>query len=212
MCGHEVAVCAESPPPMAFGPPRVVPARDPPQLELAPWYMASIPTSLGGVLIKQLAAPAPLTGYHHVKRVRRHPEDAGRLQILICPVERATDQVFPESIASVILKNALEVETTGVPRYAPATRAQWEAWGQHWPLTWRAPDPTLQPQYGALREDEVSAMYTFLEKAVTLAVEGKNACLIVDPVSGEWFGEWWWASVEIINGSLSLVPGLFQSL
>ncbi|KAK2076077.1 hypothetical protein QBZ16_001413 [Prototheca wickerhamii] len=67
--------------------------------------MASIPTSLGGILIKQLAAPAPLTGYHH-------------------------------------------------------------------------------PQYGALHEDEVSAMYKYLGKTLNLAVEGKNACLIVDPVSG----------------------------
>lgn len=153
-------------------------------LELVSWYMASISTNLGGTLIKQLASPAPLTGLHHAKRVRRHPEDAARLQILVCPVSAGAPDALPPSISSVIAHHSLHLENVGVPKHAPATRPQWEAWGQHWPLTWRAPDPTLQPQYGELLPEEVSIMHKHLGSVVPLATSGRNACVVVDPETG----------------------------
>uniref|UniRef100_A0A1D1ZQ58 CMP/dCMP-type deaminase domain-containing protein n=1 Tax=Auxenochlorella protothecoides TaxID=3075 RepID=A0A1D1ZQ58_AUXPR len=180
MCDSQAeAVCAGAPaPPLAK--PRVIPARDPPTLQLARWYAATIPTSHGGILTRALAGPCPLTALHHVKRIRRHPQDAAALQILVCPVPDG--EGLPEGVSAIVQEHSLSLSEVGVPELAPATRADWAGWGAHWPLTWRAPDPQLQPEHVALDPAEETAMRQHLAAVVVRADAcGANVCAVVDP-------------------------------
>lgn len=77
-----------------------------------------------------------------------------------------------------------------VPLYAPATRAQWSAWTQLWPLYWNAPSPkTGDPEAKLPTEDEAELrhwMAMALEEALQASREGsaENAAVIVDPCRG----------------------------
>ena len=53
---------------------------------------------------------------------------------------RSHRDALPQVVAFLQQHNLSEcVKVCGVPRHRPDTREQWEAWSQHWPLTWKPP-------------------------------------------------------------------------
>eukprot|EP00887_Chlorella_sp_A99_P007951 scaffold12.g7951.t1 len=145
---------------MQFGQAVLVPANDPPKLELVDIFAACIEPRLGGLLMRALAPAVPLEGLQHIKRVRKSPSSPPNLEILLCPVSL----------------------------HAPRTREQAAEWGTHWPISWRPPDPAAHVGERGPSAGEEAAMARHMRRAWQLAREAGgtalrvcNTCLIVDP-------------------------------
>ena len=87
-----------------------------------------------------------LDDWPHLKRVRRLvPEDAERpdcMQLLLGPTRRWPDAAaLLAELAAHGLGSIVELVAVDVPREAPATVAQYEAWKQLWPLSFNPPRP-----------------------------------------------------------------------
>lgn len=84
-----------------------------------------------------------------------------------------------------------------VPRHAPRTREQYDAWGKLWPINFRPPephlgqagDPTQIPAelHGYLQRHMAAALDLVFrqERGADCRSCGFNACLVVDPASDE---------------------------
>jgi tRNA-specific adenosine deaminase 3 len=197
-----------------FGAPVPVPARERNELELVAMRAAVVEPRAAGPLVKALFAAAPLdAALGHVKRVRR-AADGAALHVLLgpCdepaasaegPVEGAADEplaaalaALPPAAAAAVAAAARGVVAARVPRFAPQTKAERDAWSvAHWPVGLRAPDPAAAAAAAPPCGAEAAAMRRHMARAWALARAaaaaggGFNACVVVDPESGAMQGE-----------------------
>ena len=85
-----------------FGKPVGVPSHDPNVLELIDMHVASIPPRSCSAIVRALACEAsPLRGLRHLKRVRKHPQEPGTIQVLLSLLhaEDATEEEEDASAA-----------------------------------------------------------------------------------------------------------------
>lgn len=77
-----------------------------------------------------------------------------------------------------------------VSRYPATTRAQWEEWTKHWPISWLAPSTSAADPEIKLPASEAETMKRYMQQALREAAVAEqlgsvgNAALIVDPSSG----------------------------
>jgi tRNA-specific adenosine deaminase 3 len=211
---HAAAMAAPPPPPPRFGAPVPVPAREQNELELVPMRAAVVEPCAAGPLVKALFAAAPLdAALGHVKRVRR-AADGAALHVLLGPCDEsaggAEDPVegaegeplaaalaaLPPAAAAAVAAAARGVVAARVPRFAPQTKADRDAWSAaHWPVSLRAPDPAAAAAAAPPGGAEAAAMRRHMARAWALARAaaagggGFNACVVVDPASGAVQGE-----------------------
>jgi len=157
-------------------------------LELMPVCTATVAPQRVSALVKAvneaIGQPAEL---QHLKRVR--PRAAGSaagagggsrpqgrpeaLEVLLWPGGPDELQRLPAALATALAKFDLQLSHSAVPRHAPATRAQFEAWSKVWPLVFHptaavhalAPwTPDTEPL-----PDELEWMATQMRRAIALA-------------------------------------------
>jgi hypothetical protein len=96
---------------------------------------------------RALATLCPLDAWPHLKRLRRHPPtdaaaaSADTLQVLLAPVATWPD---PAPLCAALAERGVVVTApaaTPVPRAAPVTAAQFDAWKLVWPVTFHPPRP-----------------------------------------------------------------------
>jgi tRNA-specific adenosine deaminase 3 len=216
-----------------FGEPVVVPAHDKNVLELLDMYAATIDPRACDRLLRALGEAAPLTGMHHLKRVRKSAAEPGKLEMLMCIVhpedsleiedaalEDEEDEgaaaaaaggggsagraaapsgelsvaSLPAAVVAVLGDAALRVRLVHVPRYAPHTKQDCEAWSRHWPVSWRA-EQARHARQEQVPAGEAEDMRRHMARCWALAAgnagrgRAGNACLVVDPASGAVAGE-----------------------
>jgi hypothetical protein len=95
---------------------------------------ASIDPKDASSLLKLFGEVIPLQTYNldHVKRIRREGNDRNNLEIIICPERDICD--IPIELINKCRPNRRVVQ---VAKFQPATRAEFELWGQSWPIMFR---------------------------------------------------------------------------
>lgn len=75
-------------------------------------------------------------------------------------------------------------------KFPASTRAQWEEWTTHWPMSWLAPSASVADPEVALSASEVAEMKAWMVQALQEAQHSEarggphNSALIVNPLTG----------------------------
>ncbi len=135
-------------------------------------------------ILTQLSDRIPLQAYNidHLKRVRRVQNKVGspdvefkdegdgsiskynfRLQVLLCP-SRLFQSMLNEvrSIMGISLNQVLITETIKVCKFAPETRAEFDAWNVLWPTTYHPNQLCRERERGTHNEDELPLIAQYL--------------------------------------------------
>ncbi|CAL8468581.1 g8121 [Coccomyxa elongata] len=170
-----------------------IPGQEHPGVVLQRILVALISPNQASLLVKRLGPLAPLTGLRHLKRVRKPADLAGRLEIIICPLqclqataqqpeccsdsiehrswteEELAAQGVSEAIQQIIREDGLLLRPALAPRNPPTTREEFAEWCKHWPMSWRPPETPSTPLPNSITDDEAAAMLTFMRKTAALA-------------------------------------------
>ena len=69
----------------------------------------------GGPLVRLLGTVAPLPEMPHAKRVRKHPEDASQLELLLCAAPCEGGAALPAELAAFLAEHSLQTHIVQVP-------------------------------------------------------------------------------------------------
>jgi tRNA-specific adenosine deaminase 3 len=125
------------------------------------------------------------TGFAHLKRMKKHPEDPTRLQALVVLADTQIQSNVIEALTSLSIEvNPIEVH---VPKYAPLTKDEFHDGNRIWPMVFH-PHVDLVATT-ALTEDEIAQMKThmttILDVAKALPVHAccrSHSVIIVNPL------------------------------
>jgi tRNA-specific adenosine deaminase 3 len=178
--------------------PVFVPGSVKPALVLEEVLVACVAPQTVGALIHRLSADLPLHGLKHLKRVRK--ASAG-VEVVVCslppgaapqqPNQPLADYLaaavpLPPSVAVALQQAEAQLATAQVPRHAPTSREDLEAWSHAWPMYWRTPDVShcSATAYTATAADEAQ-MAAHVEYLLRRGAGAANAALMVEARSGE---------------------------
>ncbi|RKP04433.1 cytidine deaminase-like protein [Thamnocephalis sphaerospora] len=92
-------------------------------------------------------------------------------------------ELLLEQIATADLSQVIQPRVVKVSRYAPLTRAQFDAWRPLWPMNFRE----HRERFAGFNEEELACATTHMRRAIQLAVDAKEqgessmAAILVDP-------------------------------
>jgi tRNA-specific adenosine deaminase 3 len=179
--------------------PVFVPGSAKPSLVLQEVLVARVAPQAVGALINRLAADLPLNGLKHLKRVRKAQ---GAMEVVLCglpsgaappqPEQPLADYLaaspslgIPAGVAAALQQASALLGTAQVPRHAPATREDLEAWARAWPMYWRVPDASLSGAAFEATPEEEAQMAAHVERLLQLGAGAANAALMVHAASNQ---------------------------
>ncbi|KAF4682404.1 adenosine deaminase, tRNA-specific 3 [Perkinsus olseni] len=134
-------------------------------LETVPATVLEVPKTEASVVMKTLSRKSPLpSAMSHLKRVRRHDEKEGVLEVVVGPKD--CEVPFDD----------LEVRLVDVPKYPAFTREQFQEWNQVWPMVWRR--PALERSDSALNKPSSARRKEILRM---MEAAGRKKVIIVSP-------------------------------
>jgi tRNA-specific adenosine deaminase 3 len=179
--------------------PVFVPGTQKPSLVLQEVLVARVAPQTVGTLINRLAKDLPLNGLRHLKRVRKAQ---GAMEVVLCslpsgaappqPEQPLADYLaaspavdIPAAVAATLQQVGAQLGTAQVPRHAPVTREDLEAWARAWPMYWRVPDASHSTATYDPTPEEEAQMAAHVEHLLQHGAGAANAALVVDAASNE---------------------------
>lgn len=157
-------------------------------------FAAKIEPKITSTLIRQLNLIAPLENLGHVKRVRKASFEGNiDLSIILCIAGNHSSDLekdLPCDVFELTKTYQLQPYIARVPKYASASKEEWEAQCQYWPTSYH-PNACNVQAFEELTKEEATIVCTFMKAAIE---NGKLACksgqlangaVIVDPSIGE---------------------------
>ncbi|KAJ3037332.1 adenosine deaminase, tRNA-specific 3, partial [Rhizophlyctis rosea] len=142
-------------------------------LETVDMYITSIDAKNASKLMKLASKAHPLTGFDHVKRIRRTQTPTGIiLDFILSPVSTAI-----ESDLTTFLQQSLDIpcpslSIIAVPKHAPITREQFSAWKNLWPISFHE---LTTHKLEVLGDEKIRVASGWMEAAIGEGRKGKDA-------------------------------------